>query len=240
MDKVIKFKNVSFGYEDKTILEEINFNIEQGDYIGIVGPNGAGKSTMLKLIINQVSPIKGNIELLGNDIKNFNKWEKIGYVNQKSNSFTSSFPATVTEVVSMNLSSKIGLFKHIKKHHLDEVYKVLKLVGLYEYKDRLIGSLSGGQQQKVFIARALIKSPKILILDEPTVGIDVNGQKEFYEILNKLNSKLGLTIIIVSHDLFIVKKEVKKIAFIKDKKVKVMKNTKDDINNDILIDLFDM
>ena len=237
MNKIMKFEDVSFGYENKTILENVNLDISKGDYIGIIGQNGAGKSTLLKLMINSISPIKGNIELLGKDIKNFNSWEQIGYVDQKSNSFSSSFPVTVSEVVSMNLASKIGLFKRIKKKHLGEVEEVLKLVGIYEDKDRLIGSLSGGQQQKVFIARELMKSPKILFLDEPTVGIDVNGQREFYKILKELNEKLNLTIVIVSHDLFIVKEEVKKLALIKDRNVKVIENSKNEISKNMMLEL---
>ncbi len=240
MVNIINFKNVSFGYEDKTVLENVNFNINQGDYIGIIGPNGSGKTTLLKLIINEINPTKGKIKILNKDIRDFNNWENIGYVNQKSNSFTSSFPATVTEVVAMDLAPRIGLFKKIKKKHLEEVYKVLKLVGIYEFKDRLIGSLSGGQQQKVFICRALMRHPKILILDEPTVGIDLNGQKEFYEILKKLNKQLNLTIVIVSHDLFIVKEEVKKIAVIKDKNIKVIDNIDDKITKNTLLDLFEI
>ena len=224
MNEVIKFNNVTFGYDGNTILEDINFSVNEGDYIGIIGQNGAGKSTLLKLMINEINPIEGNIQIEGQDIKNFRKWESIGYVNQKSNSFSSSFPATVTEVVSMNLCSKLGLFKKIKKKHLEDVYDVLKLVGMYEYKDKLIGSLSGGQQQKVFIARELMKNPRILFLDEPTVGIDINGQKEFYKILKYLNDKLNLTIVIVSHDLFIIKEEVKKVALIKDKNIKLIEN----------------
>jgi zinc transport system ATP-binding protein len=237
MKKIIKFKDVSFGYENKTILENVNLDINKGDYIGIIGQNGAGKSTLLKLMIHSISPVKGNIELLGKDIENFNSWEQIGYVDQKSNSFSSSFPVTVSEVVSMNLASKIGLFKRINKKHLKEVEEVLKLVGIYEYKDRLIGSLSGGQQQKVFIARELMKSPKILFLDEPTVGIDVNGQREFYKILKELNENLNLTIVIVSHDLFIVKEEVKKLALIKDRNVKVIENSKNEISKNMMLEL---
>jgi zinc transport system ATP-binding protein len=237
MKKIMKFNDVSFGYENKTILENVNLDISKGDYIGIIGQNGAGKSTLLKLMINSISPIKGNIELLGNDIKNFNSWEQIGYVDQKSNSFSSSFPVTVSEVVSMNLTSKIGLFKRIKKKDLEEVEEVLKLVGIHEYKDRLIGSLSGGQQQKVFIARELMKSPKILFLDEPTVGIDINGQREFYRILRELNENLNLTIVIVSHDLFIVKEEVKKLALIKDRNVRVIENSKNEISKNMMLEL---
>ncbi|MGL5313332.1 MAG: metal ABC transporter ATP-binding protein [Peptostreptococcaceae bacterium] len=236
MNRIIKFNNVSFGYEGQMVLEDINFSINEGDYVGIIGQNGAGKSTLLKLMINQINPMVGNIEIEDKDIRNFKNWNEVGYVNQKANSFSSSFPATVSEVVSMNLCSKLGLFKKIKKKHIEEVNNVLKLVGIYEFKDKLIGSLSGGQQQKVFIARELMKQPKILFLDEPTVGIDVNGQKEFYKILKELNEKLNLTIVIVSHDLFIIKEEVKKVALIKDKNIKIIEND-NEISKNMMLEL---
>lgn len=238
MENVIKFENVSFGYDEKPILEDINLEIHKGDYVGIIGQNGAGKSTLLKLMINEIKSVKGKIKIFGTDINAFNSWEEIGYVNQKSNSFSSSFPVTVREVVAMNLVSKIGLLKRIKKNHLKEVDEVLKLVGAYEYKDKLIGSLSGGQQQKVFIARELMKSPKILFLDEPTVGIDINGQREFYKLLKELNEKLNLTIIIVSHDLFIVKEEVKNLVLIKNHNIKFIQNAKSDISKNMMLDFF--
>ncbi|MGL4913868.1 MAG: metal ABC transporter ATP-binding protein [Romboutsia sp.] len=236
MKNTIKFKNVSFGYDKNSVLEDVNFEVKEGDYIGIIGQNGAGKSTLLKLMINELRPIRGKIDILGEDINTFHNWEKIGYLNQKSNSFSSSFPITVREVVAMNLVSKIGLFKSIKKKHLKDVDDVLKLVGIYEYKDRLIGSLSGGQQQKVFIAKELMKSPEILFLDEPTVGIDINGQKEFYKLLKELNENLHLTIIIVSHDLFIVKEEVKKVVAIKNKNIETIKKSKNDISNSMMLE----
>ncbi|WP_270941096.1 metal ABC transporter ATP-binding protein [Romboutsia lituseburensis] len=238
MENAIKFEHVSFGYDEKPILEDINLEIHKGDYVGIIGQNGAGKSTLLKLMINEIKSVKGKIKIFGTDINAFNSWEEIGYVNQKSNSFSSSFPVTVREVVAMNLVSKIGLFKRIKKNHLKEVDEVLKIVGAYEYKDKLIGSLSGGQQQKVFIARELMKSPKILFLDEPTVGIDINGQREFYKLLKELNEKLNLTIVIVSHDLFIVKEEVKNLVLIKNNNIKFIQNAKSDISKNMMLDFF--
>lgn len=238
MKEVLNLSNVSFAYDYKVILEDINIKINKGDYIGIIGQNGAGKSTLLKLMTNEVQAIKGSIKIFGKDINDFNKWDEIGYVNQKSNSFSSSFPVTVGEVVAMNLASKVGLFRNINKRHMKEIDEVLKLVGMYEYKDKLIGSLSGGQQQKVFIARELMKSPKLLFLDEPTVGIDINGQKEFYKILKQLNEKLELTIVIVSHDIFIVKEEVKKIVLIKDKKVKTIEKSKGNLTRNMVEEFF--
>ena len=237
---ILNIEHISKIYGEKVIFDDVSLGIHSGDKIGVIGVNGTGKTTLLKLIINEINPTKGKIKILDKEITNFNNWEKVGYVNQKSNSFSTSFPATVTEVVAMDLAPKIGLFKKIKKKHLEEVWNVLKLVGIYDLKDKLIGSLSGGQQQKVFICRALMRNPKILILDEPTVGIDINGQKEFYHLLKKLNESLNLTIVIVSHDLFIVKEEVKKLAVIKNKNIKVIDNIDDELTKSTLLDLFDM
>lgn len=220
MDNVIQFRNVSFGYEEQWILKDVDLKIKKGDYTGIIGVNGVGKSTLLKLIMNQLKSDRGNIQILNQNIEKFNKWDQIGYINQKSNTFISSFPITVEEVVKMNLSSKVGLFKSIGKKYDKEINKALQTVGMEKYKKSLIGNLSGGQQQRVFIARAIVNSPSILLLDEPTVGIDINGQNELYKLLKELNEKLNLTIIIVSHDISIIKKEVKEIILVKDKNLK--------------------
>ncbi|WP_427339354.1 metal ABC transporter ATP-binding protein [Caloranaerobacter sp. DY30410] len=212
METIISIKNLFFGYRDKMILEDINLDIYEGDYIGIVGPNGSGKSTLIKLMLNILKPVKGEIKLFGQDIKRFNKWDKIGYVAQKSNSFNKKFPATVEEVVAMNLYPKIGLFKSIKRNHLELVHNALKIVNMEKYKNKLIGDLSGGQQQRVFIARALVNFPKVIFLDEPTVGIDIKSQEEFYKLLDKLNREMKITIVMVTHDVGVISNRVKKVA----------------------------
>ena len=162
MEPIIKLKNVTFGYQDNIILNNINLDINKGDYVGIIGSNGVGKSTLLKIMLNEIKPLDGYVDIFGVSINEFKDWKKVGYVNQKANSFVSSFPATVQEVVAMNLSSKIGLFRSINKNHLKEVDRVLELVGMEENKHKLIGELSGGQQQKVFIARSLVNSPEVV------------------------------------------------------------------------------
>lgn len=214
MKTIVSIRNLFFGYRDKMILENINLDIYEGDYIGIVGPNGSGKSTLIKLMLNILKPVKGEIELFGQDIKKFNQWEKIGYVTQKSNSFNKKFPATVEEVVASNLYPKIGLFKPIKRNHLKLVHNALEIVNMEKYKSKLIGNLSGGQQQRVFIARALVNSPKVIFLDEPTVGIDIKSQEEFYKLLDKLNREMKITIVMVTHDVGVISDRVKKVACI--------------------------
>ncbi|MFT9496564.1 metal ABC transporter ATP-binding protein [Anaerosolibacter sp.] len=219
MDKVIQIKNVSFGYDQNLVLDNINLDVYEGDYVGIVGPNGSAKSTLLKLMLNILKPRKGNIEMFGQDIEKFKDWGRIGYVAQKATSFNTSFPAMVEEVVGANLYSHIGLFRGLNKAHREQIQEALKVVGMDSYCKRLIGNLSGGQQQKVFIARALVSAPKIIFLDEPTVGIDLKSQGEFYKLLEKLNKEMGITIVMISHDIGMITEKVSRVACMGDKRL---------------------
>jgi zinc transport system ATP-binding protein len=193
---------LDFSYGPVKVLESIDFCVERGEYLGILGPNGSGKTTLLKLMLGLLDPEKGKVELLGQPIKQFNQWKKIGFVPQKATQIDTKFPITVSEVVSLNAKS------------VKAMTDALKQVGMEEYKNRLITELSGGQQQRVFIAKALAGHPEILILDEPTVGIDPTAQKDFYNLLTTLNKELGLTLIIVSHDTDVIVKQVSRIICI--------------------------
>ena len=201
MDKLMEVNNLNFGYNEQLILRDISFSVNKGDFLGIIGANGSGKSTIIKLLLKILIPINGDISLLGENINSFKLWNKIGYVSQKANSFNGSFPATVEEVVQANLYSSIGLFKFPNKPHKEKVHNVLVKVGMQDYGKRLIGNLSGGQQQRVFIARSLVSEPEILLLDEPTVGIDAKSEEAVYCLLARLNKSLGLTIVMVTHDI---------------------------------------
>jgi zinc transport system ATP-binding protein len=216
MDSIIKFSNIWFKYESSHVLQDASLTINRGEYLGVIGPNGSSKSTLIKLILGMLPLQKGSIEIFGKSIDRFDEWHKIGYVAQKSNAFNSTFPATVEEVVGANLFHSIGLFKPIRKKHHQRVDDVLDIVGMKEFKKRLIGQLSGGQQQKVFIARALVSSPEIIFLDEPTVGIDTQSQLEFYDLLEKLNKEMGMTIVMVSHDIGVITEKVTRIACMAD------------------------
>lgn len=201
MDKLIEVNNLNFGYSERLVLKDISFSVNKGDFLGIIGSNGSGKSTLLKLMLKILNPLSGDINLLGENIASFRKWNKIGYISQKANSFNGSFPATVEEVVQANLFSDIGLFKLPKKQHKEKVYHALEKVGMQDYGKRLIGNLSGGQQQRVFISRVLVSEPEILFLDEPTVGIDAKSEEAVYCLLARLNKELGLTVVMVTHDI---------------------------------------
>jgi zinc transport system ATP-binding protein len=209
---IIEAENVTFAYNDEDVLKNITLAIHQGDYIGLVGPNGAGKTTLVKIMLGLLRPKIGSVKLFEQDINNFRDWRKIGYVPQKVTNFDANFPATVFEVVSMGRNTKRRLFNKAATEDRRAVQNALEQVDMWEYKDRLIGDLSGGQQQRVFIARALVNQPEVILLDEPTTGVDKQTQDGFYEILQKLNKKMGITLVLVSHDIGRLTKEVMHIA----------------------------
>ncbi|PRX30995.1 zinc transport system ATP-binding protein [Orenia metallireducens] len=211
MKEIIKVKNLSFNYEDEYILKNINITINKGDFIAFIGPNGSGKSTFLKLLIGDLKTNSGEVKLLDKNIKTFKEWDKVGYISQKVRDFNSSFPATVKEIVGAALYQEMGWFKILTKRLEQRIDKVLKLVDMSDYKYRKIGELSGGQQQRVFIARTLITNPEIIFLDEPLVGVDLKSQDEFYNLLTKLNRDLGITIVMISHDIYMISDQANKI-----------------------------
>lgn len=211
---IIEIENISFGYTNELVLKDITLNIHQGDYLGMIGPNGGGKTTLLKIMLGLLKPKSGTVKLFGTDINKFKDWHKIGYVPQKAINFDVKFPATVEEVVAMGRYGKRGLLHWSNKEDKNKVKESLEQVEMLEFKDKLIGDLSGGQQQRVFIARALAGEPQVIFLDEPTVGIDVKTQEQFYGLLKKLNKTLELTLVLVSHDIDVVAHETTEVACI--------------------------
>ena len=200
-NKVLEVKDLSFSYPDKSILHRLSFDVDAGDFMCIVGTNGTGKSTLLKLILNQLSPLEGEIKLLGTNSEKYKDFASIAYVSQKATNINRDFPATVEEVVSLGLYSKKGLFKRNTKEDKKLIDSALERVGMLDYKHRQIGYLSGGQQQRVFIAKALISNPRIIFLDEPTTGIDIRAVDSICCLLGDLNKNSGITIDMVTHDI---------------------------------------
>ena len=209
---IVQISHVTYRYERENVLEDINLTINKGDFLGIVGPNGSGKSTLLKIILGLFKLQQGEILLFGRDIYKFNDWHKIGYVSQKANSFNTGFPATVFEVVASGLTKKLGLFRYLTKQDYQQVKQAIASVGMSDYLKQNIGELSGGQQQRVFIARALVSNPKLLILDEPTVGVDTENVSSFYQLLHDLNKNRGITLLLVTHDIGTIIESVTHIA----------------------------
>jgi len=205
--KIIDIKNINFEYAETKVLENVNLEVYKGDFLGLVGPNGSGKTTLLRIILGLNKPKTGSIKLFGKKINKFKEYKKIGYVPQKATNIDQTFPATVEEIISTGTMAKVT-FK--------EIQTALKTVNMTQFANRKIGKLSGGQQQRVFIARAILTKPELIILDEPTTGIDKESRDSFYELLHKLNKK-GITIILVSHDTRTITKYVTKVACLNKK-----------------------
>jgi zinc transport system ATP-binding protein len=207
--EVISLDNVTYRYNSDLVLENISFKADQGDLLGIIGPNGAGKTTLFCLILGLLEGYQGKITLFNEDIRNNRRaLKRIGYIPQKKN-IHQGFPATVEEIVSLGVLGR--------KTNKDVIISALKIVGLLEQKDKRIGELSGGQQQRVLIAKALVNEPELLILDEPTTGIDLETQDRFYTLLRKLNSERNITIILASHDLDAINRLANKVACVNRK-----------------------
>lgn len=213
MGTILELEKISFSYANSDVLKDISFSVKNGDFVGLIGPNGSGKTTLLKLILGILTPRKGSVYLFERDLKKFNEWGKIGYVPQKATNIEKNFPATVHEIVSMGLLAIKKFPKIITKQDNAKIKKALSVVKMEQFSQKRITELSGGQQQRVLIAKALVTKPEILILDEPTTGVDQENQKSFYDLLGKLN-KEGMTIILVSHDIGRITQYVTKIASI--------------------------
>jgi zinc transport system ATP-binding protein len=202
---LVSVESISYNYNSEVVLENVSFNVEEGDFLGIIGPNGAGKTTLFQCILGLLNTYSGRITILNEDIKKNNKiFTKIGYIPQKK-SIDQKFPLTVEELVSLSLT---------RKTPMNVVYDILKQVGLYNMKNKLIGQLSGGQQQRVLIAKALVNNPIILMLDEPTNELDQKSQNDFYFLLKELNEKNKITIMWTSHDMNAVNKYANKVSCI--------------------------
>lgn len=216
-EPVLQLENVTFNYGNTMVLDNIRLSVCRGDFLGIVGPNGSGKSTLLKIVLGLLRPAAGHVRLFGNDLSSFRDWSRIGYVPQKATAFSHGFPATVHEVVLSGLTGHLGLFRRPGRREQNRVDSVLADVGVTDLQSRLVGELSGGQQQRVLIARVLVSQPELLILDEPTVGVDLEAQARFYSLLAELRQQNNLTLIMVSHDIGVVTEHVTSVACLNKK-----------------------
>jgi zinc transport system ATP-binding protein len=214
---IMELKNVFFSYGKEEVLHNVSLAVHQGDYLGIVGPNGGGKTTLLKIMLGLLRPTSGIVTIFDQDLRSFSDWPKIGYVPQKVTNFDPNFPATVLEVVMMGRFAKRGILRSLTEKDLKKGEEALHKVEMLPFAHRLIGDLSGGQQQRVFIARALASEPEVIVLDEPTTGVDEETQEDFYTLLRKLNQHHELTLVFVSHDMKVVERESTEIATVNHK-----------------------
>lgn len=197
---IIEMQDISFSYRDQKVISGLNFAVKERDFVGIIGSNGAGKTTLLRMIVGLLPSGEGNIQLFGQPIRKFKDWERIGYVPQK-NSFNPLFPATVREVVQSGLYNNKNLFRRVNKSQQKQCEDALEVMRIQDIAGKRIGELSGGQQQRAFLARALINHPDLLILDEPTVGIDAETQEGFFELITHMHRHHHMTFLMVSHDM---------------------------------------
>lgn len=215
MKTAVELINVSAGYNSgNLVIQDISLIIKEKEFLGIIGPNGGGKTTLLKIILGLLKPFKGEVLIYGKPI-NFKNY-KIGYVPQYTN-FDRTYPISVKDVVSMGLIAHNIFAKKITREDMQKVSLALEKVKLLNKTDAQIGHLSGGELQRVLIARALATDPNILILDEPTSSVDAQTNVNIYDLLTMLNKEK--TIIMVSHDVTAISRSVKKIACLNKKLV---------------------
>ena len=194
------------------VLRDVTLHVEQGCNLGIIGPNGAGKTTLLKIMLGQLTGYTGSVSIFGLPPRDAcRRGNLIGYVPQRHDAEW-RFPVTGLQVVKMGLVGKTGLFRFFSREDREYASHIMQRVGVADLRDRPIGDLSGGQQQRLFIARALVAKPRILVFDEPTIGIDEAGQRQFATLLHELHESLGLTIVIVSHDLQAIAASCNRVA----------------------------
>ena len=204
---------IGFSYEGKVVLEDIHFSVEKGDYLCIVGENGAGKSTLLKGILGLKKPNEGEI-ILGDGLKR----QDIGYLPQQTEA-QKDFPASVYEVVESGCLNKLSLFPFYRKEDKKRVEDAFRFLNIENLRKSCYRELSGGQQQRVLLARALCAGSKLLILDEPVAGLDPKAQTELYDLIDRLNKELKITIIMVSHDVKEVVQRAKHILHLAHKQL---------------------
>ena len=208
---LIDVKNLTLGYEKENVIENVSFTVNKGDFIIIVGANGAGKSTLIKGILGLIPIYSGDI-IFDNSLKR----NEIGYMPQETK-VDSSFPASVSEIVLSGTLARNKFKLFYNKKDKEDAANALKILNIYDIKNKSFQDLSGGQRQKVLLARSLCATNKLLILDEPSNNLDSKSREEFYLLLMKLNKELGITIMMISHDTDIDKMVGNKLLIIKDK-----------------------
>lgn len=205
----LSFKDVSFAYQENSVLKNVSFFVKEGEFIGIIGPNGGGKTTLLKLIMGFLRPVDGQIEIFNKSPKSAQNY--ISYVPQTVR-FDRQFPISVMELVLLGRLSKLPWYGRYSKEDKEKALEALEKVNLIHLKNYAFGNLSGGQAQRALIARALVSEPKLLLLDEPTASVDAQSEADIYAILEKLKGKM--TMMMVTHDLATVVNQVDQVVLV--------------------------
>ncbi len=207
-DKIpIKFDEVWFSYDTEPVVRDINFSIGPGEFAAILGPNGSGKTTLMKLALGLLKPSSGRVLLFGQPADSFRDWSRVGYVPQRIGATETRFPATVREIVGFGSYSGFNPFSFLNKSDSSLVDDAMELAGIEQLANRRVSDISLGQQQRMLIARSLVRRPDLMVMDEPVAGVDAAGEEQFHSMLSRLNKELRMTIVIVSHDIGAVMRE---------------------------------
>lgn len=235
---MLEVKNIYCGYNNVNIINNVSFNVHRGEFFCIVGPNGCGKSTLLKAISNIID-YKGVVRLENEDIKKFNRKNlatKLAFMTQNSNIF---FPYTIYDTVALGRYAHLkGVLSRLSKKDNEIIEESLKAVGIFDIKDKYINELSGGQLQRVFLARAFAQSPEVILLDEPTNHLDLRYQIEILEYLKAWAKENNKIVIAVLHDLNLVQNFGDRVLMLDSGKLKGIGETKEVLNDNDLEDVY--
>lgn len=215
---IVSTEQLSCSYREGKVLEEVSFQVERGDYVGIVGPNGSGKSTLIKALLGLVTISTGSASLFGTPLSGFRDWCKVGYLPQSLHLVNPVFPATVRETVGLGLLSLKHFPKRLNRTDNDKISIILDELGISYLEHKLIGELSGGQLQRVLLARAIVNDPELLVLDEPTAALDPETRGRFYAMIADINRTRGVTVLLVTHDSGAIGEHASKMLYL-DKKI---------------------
>lgn len=213
---IVRFQHATFGFPGVIALKDISLEITNGEFVGVIGPNGSGKTTLCRAILGLMPPLEGTLRIFdcSCDKLQCRHRAKIGYLPQKG-TIDRNFPITVLETVMMGRYGVLGLFKRPNNHDRGIAQESLAHVGMLDHRHDALGQLSGGQQQRVFIARALAQQPQVLLLDEPTTGIDIVTQHSVLDLITRLHRDLGLTIVLITHDINMIRTRVDRLVLLK-------------------------
>jgi ABC-type Mn2+/Zn2+ transport system ATPase subunit len=213
---IIRFSHATFGFPAVIALKDISLDISEGEFVGIIGPNGSGKTTLCRAVLGLMPPLAGSVQIFDcacEELRCHHR-ARIGYLPQKG-TVERNFPITVLEAVMMGRYGALGLFRRPTKKDRELALEALGNVGMLDHQDSALGQLSGGQQQRVFIARALAQQPQVLLLDEPTTGIDITTQHSVLDLIRRLHTDLKLPVLLVTHDINMIRPLVDRLVLLK-------------------------